>query len=377
MSQAPHPLATKKPGKLVAPLAGLAAGVVLLLLSGCLFLWAQLFGPGPKAMTEVTFNHGMSVAAMGRELQKNGVIGSATLFRVAARFRGHENGLQAGTYDFPAGTSLIGALSLMEQGKVVQNLITVPEGRTSAQAVRILMATPNLAGDVDVPPEGAILPETYLYQRGETRQAVLDRMLEAGRKTLDDLWAKRAPGLPFASKEDALIMASIVERETGLASERPRVAAVFINRLRQGIRLGSDPTVIYGITHGEPLGRGLTRAELDTPTPWNTYTIDKLPITPIANPGKAALAATLNPAKTNDLYFVANGTGGHVFAATYEEHLANVAKWRAMEGTVEVYTSSAYSDASASDAAPAVAESSGAKPMASQPTAIRLRGKSH
>ncbi len=265
----------------------------------------------------------------------------------------------------------------MEQGKVVQNLITIPEGRTSAQAVRILMATPNLVGDVDVPPEGAILPETYLYQRGETRQAVLDRMLEAGRKTLDDLWAKRAPGLPFATKEDALIMASIVERETGLASERPRVAAVFINRLRQGIRLGSDPTVIYGISHGEPLGRGLTRTELDTPTPWNTYTIDKLPVTPIANPGKAALAATLNPAKTNDLYFVANGTGGHVFAATYEEHLANVAKWRAMEGTVEVYTSSAYSDASASDAAPTVAETSSAKTMASQPAAVRLRGKSH
>lgn len=376
MSQPPRAQAVKsKPGKLAAPLAGLSAGVVLLLLSGGLFLWAQVFGPGPKAMVEVTFAHGMSVAGMGRELKKNGVISSATLFRIFARLRGHENGLQAGTYDFPAGTSLIGALSQMEQGKVVQNLITVPEGRTSAQAVRILMATPNLVGDVDVPPEGSILPETYLYQRGETRQAVLDRMLEAGRKTLDDLWAKRAPGLPFATKEDALIMASIVERETGLASERPRVAAVFINRLRQGIRLGSDPTVIYGISHGEPLGRGLTKTELETPTPWNTYTIDKLPVTPIANPGKASLAATLNPAKTNDLYFVANGTGGHVFAATYEEHLANVAKWRAMEGTVEVYSSSAYSDAPASDDTAMVAQSPAPKAGATLPAAVRLRGK--
>jgi UPF0755 protein len=326
---------------LMAPLAGLAAGLMLLLMSCGMFFYAQLYGPGPKTVTRITFAHGMSVTAMGRELEKQHVIHSASLFRLAAKFSGQQNAMKAGTYEFPAGISLVGALKQIEAGKVVQTYITIPEGRTSAQAVRILMATKDLTGDVDVPPEGAILPETYLYQPGETRQAVLDRMLDAGRDTLDALWAKRAPDLPFATKEDALIMASIVERETKLADERPRVAAVFINRLRSGIRLGSDPTVIYGISHGEPLGRGLTREELDTPTPWNTYLIDKLPVTPIANPGKASIAAVLNPAKTQDLYFVANGTGGHVFAASYDEHLLNVAKWRAMEAQVSVYTSSA------------------------------------
>jgi len=358
--------------RLTAPLAGLAAGVVLLVLAAGLYLCALLFSPGPRTMTEVTFSHGMSVGTMARELQKHGVIRSATLFRVMARLRGHENGLIAGTYDFPAGVSLVGALRQMEEGKVVITQITIPEGRTSAQAVRILMAAPGLTGDVDVPPEGSILPETYQYQRGETRQAVLNRMLEAQRKLLDELWKNRAQGLPYATKEDAVIMASIVERETALPSERPHIASVFINRLKGGIRLGSDPTVIYGISKGEPLGRGLTRTEIDTPTPWNTYQIDKLPVTPICNPGKASLAAALNPAQTNDLYFVANGTGGHVFSATYEEHLANVAKWRAMESSVEVYTSSAWSDASASAIQPS------ALTVASRPpAAVQLRGKVH
>lgn len=325
---------------LLAPLAGLLAGILLLVFSCGLFFYAQLYGPGPKTATRVTLEHGMSVMAMGQALEKAHVVHSASLFRLAVKFSSHHS-LKAGTYDFPAGISLMGALKQIENGKVVQTFVTIPEGRTSAQAVRILMGIKDLTGDVDVPPEGSILPETYLYQPGETRQAVLDRMLDASRDTLDALWAKRAQGLPFASKEDALIMASIVERETALPEERSRVAAVFINRLRSGIRLGSDPTVIYGITHGEPLGRGLTREELDTPTPWNTYLIDKLPVTPIANPGKASIAAVLNPAKTQDLYFVANGTGGHVFAATYEEHLLNVAKWRAVEAQVNVYTSSA------------------------------------
>ncbi len=350
---------------LLAPIAGFAAGLLLFLLSGCLFIYAQLFGPGPKAMTEVTFTRGMSVSAMAQTLEKQKVIHSALVFRVVARVRGHQNALKAGTYDFPAGASLINVLAQIEQGKVVQNFVTIPEGKTSAQAVRILMATQGLTGDIEVPPEGSILPETYQYQRGETRQAVLDRMLEAGRKTLDELWAKRASNLPFKSKEEALIMASIVERETALGAERPRVAAVFINRLKNGIRLGSDPTVIYGVSHGEPLGRGLMKSELETLTPWNTYMIDKLPVTPIANPGKAAIAAVLNPAPTKDLYFVADGTGGHVFAATYEEHLANVAHWRHIESQVSQYSTSALPD----QAPHAVAESA-------KTGAVRLRGKS-
>lgn len=344
MTEAPAP---KKVRSLLAPLAGLAAGVLLLIFAGGLFLYAELFGPGPSPLTRVTFAHGMSVSAMAAQLQKQRVIRSATLFRVAARLRGRENGLKAGVYEFPARVSLIGALSRIEDGKVVQTYVTIPEGRTSAQAVRILMAVKDLTGDVETPPEGSILPETYLYTPGETRQAVLERMLAAGRKTLDELWARRAPGLPYASKEDALIMASIVERETAIPAERPHIAAVFINRLKQGVRLGSDPTVIYGVSRGEPLGRGLSKAELETWTPWNTYLIDKLPVTPICNPGKASIAAVLNPAQSNDLYFVANGAGGHVFSATYEQHLANVAKWRAVENQVDVYTSSAVADADA------------------------------
>jgi len=334
----------KKVGSLLALFSRIVAGLFLLVIVVGLYLAVQLFGPGPAAVTRVTFAHGMSVTAMARQMQQQHVIRSSTLFRVMARMRGHQGALKAGVYEFPAHVSLIGALGQIEAGKVIQTYITIPEGRTSAQAVRILMGVKDLTGDIEVPPEGAILPETYLYQPGETRQAVLDRMLDAGRRTIDELWTKRASGLPFASKEDALIMASIVERETALPSERPRIAAVFINRLKDGIRLGSDPTVIYGVSHGEPLGRGLTKTELETWSPWNTYLIDKLPVTPICNPGRASIAAVLNPAQTKDLYFVANGSGGHVFAATYEQHLANVARWRAMESQVSVYTSSAVAD---------------------------------
>ena len=358
---------------LLVPLAGLATGVALLVLSLVIFLYAQIYAPGSQPATEVTFQHGTSVTAIARTLEQQHVVRSAFFFRVMAKMRGKTTAFQAGTYDFPARASTMDVLSQIEQGKVVRFLVTIPEGKTSAQAVRILMAAPNLTGDIDVPPEGALLPETYQYERGETRQAVLDRMLEAGRKTLAGLWATRQPGLPYATKQDALIMASIVERETALPSERPRIAAVFINRLRQNMRLGSDPTVIYGVSRGEPLGRGLTRTELDTWTPWNTYLIDKLPLTPIANPGKASLAAVLNPAKTNDLYFVADGTGGHVFAATYEEHLANVARWRSIEGDVEHYTTSA----DPADGAAMAATASVQPQVSTQPvkpvSAIRLK----
>ena len=363
---------TTRRGGLLAPLAGLAAGVALIALSLLIYVYACVFAPGGQPMTEVTFLHGTSVATIAATLEKQHVIRSAFFFRLFAKMRGRATALQAGTYDFPANASMMDVLSQIEQGKVVRLVVTIPEGKTSAQAVRILMAAQGLVGDVDVPPEGSLLPETYQYQRGETRQAVLDRMLDAGRKTLDDLWAKRAPGLPYTTKEDAVIMASIIERETALPSERPRIAAVFINRLRQGIRLGSDPTVIYGVSRGEPLGRGLTKAELDTYTPWNTYLIDKLPVTPIANPGKASLAAALHPAQTDDLYFVADGSGGHVFAATYEEHLANVAKWRQIEDQVEHYSSADTADQAAMDATASVQPQGMTRPAEAAP-AVRLK----
>jgi UPF0755 protein len=181
------------------------------------------------------------------------------------------------------------------------------------------------------PAEGSLLPETYSYSRGEARDEIITRMQAAHRAALDELWAGRAKDLPFATPEEAVILASIVEKETGLADERPRVAAVFVNRLRRGMRLQSDPTVIYGVSGGEPLGRGLRASELRGETPYNTYVIRGLPPTPIANPGKAALAAVLNPPQTDELYFVADGTGGHAFAKTLAEHSRNVARWRQIE----------------------------------------------
>lgn len=331
---APQPQAPRRAG-LLAPIAGLLAGVILLVFSGVLFVWAQVYGPGPQAMqgrvTQVTFPMGTSVSNMGRLLQDQGVIRSALAFRVLTKLDGRGSSLKAGTYEFASGASLSNVVQQIHDGKVIRAFVTIPEGRTSAQAVRILMAVPDLIGEIEVPPEGALLPETYQYTPGETRQAVLDRMLAAGRKTLDELWETRAPDLPFKTKEEALILASVVEKETGIASERPRVAAVFVNRMRNRMRLQSDPTVIYGVSQGEPLGRGLRRSELDRKTPWNTYQIDGLPLTPIANPGRAAIEAVLNPPATDDLYFVADGTGGHVFAPNYEQHLMNVANWRRVE----------------------------------------------
>jgi UPF0755 protein len=192
-------------------------------------------------------------------------------------------------------------------------------------------AQPLLTGTVETPPEGSVLPDSYQFQRGDDRAALIQKMRAARDELLAQLWAGRAPDLPLKTPEEAVTLASIVEKETGVPAERPRIAAVFENRLRAGIRLESDPTIIYAITQGRPLGRGLTRKEVDTPTPYNTYAIAGLPPTPIANPGRASLAAVLNPPKSSEMFFVADGTGGHVFASTYAEHAANVAKWRAIE----------------------------------------------
>jgi UPF0755 protein len=197
--------------------------------------------------------------------------------------------------------------------------------------VRQLQNTEWLSGDLEVPEEGVLLPETYRADRGDTRQSLLDRMRSDQQALLDRLWAARQPGLPLSSPREAVILASIVEKETGQTDERKRVAGVFINRLRMGMRLQSDPTVIYAISRGEPLGRGLRASELLSRSPWNTYAYSGLPPTPIANPGKASLEAVLDPIQTQDLYFVADGTGGHFFARTLAEHNANVARWREVE----------------------------------------------
>jgi UPF0755 protein len=194
-----------------------------------------------------------------------------------------------------------------------------------------LMRADFLTGVAPAPPEGSVLPETYEARRGDERSAVLRRMMDARDRVLAELWAHRREGLPFKSPEEAVILASIVEKETGKPDERPRIAAVFLNRLAKNMRLESDPTVIYGLTGGRPLGHGIRESELQSPTPYNTYKIDGLPPTPISNPGEASLAAVLDPPHTDELYFVADGTGGHAFASTLEQHDANVARWRAIE----------------------------------------------
>lgn len=308
---------------------GLAAMVVVL---GAMWIYQ---GPGPAArsgdQTAVVLRRGASLPEIAGALEQAGVIRSSSLFLTAAQATGAARKLKAGEYEFPSHASLRQVLTKIRDGKIVRHQVTVAEGLTSDMVVAILMRAPELTGTVATPPEGSILPETYQVQRGEERAAVLQRMMDDRDAVLDTLWADRQPGLPFETKDEAVTMASIVEKETGLARERPHVAAVFINRLRQGIRLGSDPTIIYGLTRGQPLGRGIRQSELQRQTPYNTYLIDGLPPTPIANPGKAALAAVLNPMKSDDLYFVADGSGGHVFASTYAEHERNVAKWRQVE----------------------------------------------
>ena len=310
--------------------AGAGLMVVGLLLAAYLNL-----GPGPAARsgdsTLVLLPRGAGVSEVARALKSSGVIRSELLFQVLARATGAGRSLKAGEYDIPSRTSVLSILSDLQAGRTLHRSVTLPEGRTSAMIVRQLQNTEWLSGDLEVPEEGVLLPETYRADRGDTRQSLLDRMRSDQQALLDRLWAARQPGLPLSSPREAVILASIVEKETGQTDERKRVAGVFINRLRMGMRLQSDPTVIYAISRGEPLGRGLRASELLNRSPWNTYAYSGLPPTPIANPGKASLEAVLDPIQTQDLYFVADGTGGHVFARTLAEHNANVARWREVE----------------------------------------------
>ncbi len=312
-------------------LATLALAILVFALWG---LWS--FGsPGPPArhgtQTTVLLRHGAGLPEIGQDLEDQGVVRSASIFMAAAQITGASRALKAGEYAFPSHASLGSVLDMIRHGKIVRHLITVPEGATSEQAVALLMASDVLTGSAPVPAEGSILPETYEVVRGDDRAAVLQRMMAARDKLVSDLWPRRRMDLPFQTPEEAVTLASIVEKETGLAEERPRVAAVFINRLQKGIRLESDPTIIYGISKGRPLGRGIRQSELVAATPYNTYQITGLPPTPICNPGKAAIAAALSPPRTDDLYFVADGTGGHAFASTFEAHQRNVQRWRQIE----------------------------------------------
>ena len=312
-------------GSALATLGGLAVLIVLI----CAWLYA---GPGPAGRPiTVILRPGAGVSEIASSLERGGVVGSAAVFMAAAQLSGAAHHLKAGEYAFDPHVSLASVIEEIRAGRVVRHMITIPEGLTSEEAVAVLMDSDVLTGAAPVPPEGAILPDTYEVRRGEDRSAVLQRMMDARDNLLRALWAQRRPDLPLASPQDVMILASIVEKETGLAAERPKVAAVFVNRLKRGIRLQSDPTIIYGLTRGRPLGRGIRESELTGYTPYNTYLIDGLPPTPICNPGRAAIAAVLDPPQTDDLYFVADGSGGHAFASTLEQHQKNVEHWRALE----------------------------------------------
>ena len=289
----------------------------------------RFIAPGPSAQpVTVIIPKGAGTELIAQTLESAGVISSRWVFAIGAKL--HHVSLKAGEYAFPARVSAEEAMRLLAEGKVVIHKLTVAEGLTVRQVVDLVSEADFLAGPVTrKTAEGWLLPETWHMTRDEARDEVRGRMEKAMHQTVDALWAARASGLPLKSKEEALILASMVERETAIDAERPRVAAVFYNRLARHMRLQSDPTVIYGLSDGMgELDRPLTHDDLIARTPWNTYVIDGLPQTPIANPGRAALEAVLHPARSEDLYFVANGSGGHAFARTLEEHNANVANWR-------------------------------------------------
>ncbi len=287
--------------------------------------------PGPLAAeTTIVIPRGAGLDAIAGQLAEAGIIERAWLFGLVVRLEGRGRGLRAGEYLMPAAISMRETIALLEAGRTVVRRVTFPEGLTSQQLVALLNDTEGLEGSVEaVPPEGSLLPETYHFSLRDSRQALVTRMAEARDAVIAELWPERSEGLPIASPEEAVILASIVEKETGVPEERPLVAGVFLNRLRKGMRLQSDPTVIYGLTNGSgALGRELTRKDLAKANPYNTYTVDGLPPGPIANPGRASLEAVLQPAATEYLYFVADGSGGHVFAKTLDQHNRNVANWR-------------------------------------------------
>lgn len=297
------------------------------------YLYTQFMKPGPLAAdTVAVVPRGAGIDAIARVLKSGGVIDDELIFGIGARTLGREKPLLAGEYEFPKGASAREAMEILQSGKTVVRRLTIPEGLTTAEILERLVNTEGLFGAVTIrPADGELLPETYHFSYGDQRNDMVRRMQAAMRETLDELWKRRSPDLPYETARALVTMASIVEKETARADERQRVAGVFVNRLKIGMRLQSDPTVVYAITAGKTsFDRALSRADLETASPYNTYMTGGLPPGPIANPGRASLEAALKPADTGDLYFVADGKGGHAFARTLAEHNRNVARWRAL-----------------------------------------------
>jgi UPF0755 protein len=313
--------------------------VAILLVSALAFYGAHLFmSPGPLGEKKlIVIERGSGLRGVAALLETEAVISNQWVFMGAAALTNRKATIKAGEYEFSPGLPMAGVLSKLSNGEVVKRSVTIPEGWTSYQVIRFVNKADRMTGElVDIPAEGTLLPETYHYTGNEDRAAVIGRMEAAMEKTVAELWPLRAANLPLATPEDAVVLASIVEKETGVPSERKRVAGVFINRLRQGMKLQTDPTVIYAITRGKhedegkgPLGRRLLRKDLEnTNSPYNTYMYEGLPPGPIANPGRASIEAVLHPEDHEFLFFVADGKGGHIFAKTAKEHERNVVEWR-------------------------------------------------
>lgn len=319
---------------LIAVFAAAAAAI------GWLWMQHEMAKPGPS-LSETVFlvEPGEGVSTVANRLQREGIIRNADLVKIQVRIDGTESAIKSGEFTLPARMSMEDVLNALVDGKAVMHKVTLPEGRTTAQLITIIEANDLLAGEMPdpLPVEGELLPDTYLFQRGMKRTDLIARIRRSQDNLLDELWPKRQAGLPVKTREEAIILASVVERETGLAAERPEIAGLFTTRLLRGMRLESDPTIIYGISRGEPLlnksgqRRTLYRSEIDKKTEWNTYQIDGLPKTPICNPGRDAIAAVLDPPKTKNIFFVADGKGGHLFAETLAQHNKNVRAYRRYE----------------------------------------------
>lgn len=314
----------------------LLAPTVMGLLFGAFFLYAQwrITAPGPATDTVIVWlPPGTGTGGIARELTLRGAVSGRWMFRIAALLSGERQHLKAGEYAVPARASMADILTMLRDGRVIEHKITLPEGLSSAQAMAIVASDTTLTGPPPpMPAEGALLPETYAFVRGVTRAQLVARMEASARALMAAQWADRAADIVIETPQQALVLASMVEKETGVDSERARVAAVFMNRLRLGMKLQSDPTTIYAITRGRrPLGRELTRKDLALASPYNTYVAPALPPAPICNPGKASIEAVMHPARTKELYFVADGTGGHAFSETLDGHNQNVSAWRAQK----------------------------------------------
>jgi len=314
----------------VRSLLQLIAATVVVGVAAALIGHARLVASGPlERDTTIVIPKG-GIGETARLLAGADVISDATVFRLAARVTGRDRAIRAGEYAFLAAVSMEGAISLLTSGATVKRRLTIAEGLTTAEVLKLVAATDGLAGDVPTSPgEGTLLPETYFFSHGDDRVVLVERMRRAMREALEELWPRRVPSPVVKTPADALVLASIIEKETAVDAERARVSAVFHNRLQKRMRLQSDPTVVYAVAAGAgPLERALSRRDLAIDSPYNTYRVRGLPPGPIANPGRASIVAALAPATDDALYFVADGTGGHVFARTLAEHNRNVTRWR-------------------------------------------------